>query len=127
MKGVGEVLAAMDAYQDFILHAVYAVARKYAGEFERYAKENRPWQDRTGQARRGLKGAAGQDELETWIRLAHTVPYGVWLEMARSGKYSILLPTIEENAEAFLDALVSALGIGESALDEVFSDIGYGE
>jgi len=71
--------------------------REIAPMLERYAKANRPWKDRTGNARRGLTASSEMTASELVIRLAHTVPYGVFLELCQAGKYAILLPTMEKN------------------------------
>jgi hypothetical protein len=61
-------------------------------------KAKAPWTDRTSAARNGLhskathRGRAGFKQHE--LLAAHGVPYGIWLEIANSGKYAILIPTI---------------------------------
>jgi hypothetical protein len=67
---------------------------------EAYAKTNAPWSDRTTNARNGLF-ARGAHTYGRWPRksshtvvLAHTVPYGVWLEVRWNGRYSIIEPTL---------------------------------
>lgn len=61
---------------------------------ESYAKANRPWTDRTGNARRGLKGTSMVSASEIRIQLWHTVYYGVYLEQGFEGRFSILRPTV---------------------------------
>jgi len=62
-----------------------------------YAKENRPWTDRTGNARRGLHGKVIESRSDISVQLHHGVPYGIFLELCHSGKYAILVPTLEAN------------------------------
>jgi hypothetical protein len=102
---------------------------KYAKEAELYAKENRPWQDRTGQARKLLKGIAldgseasydvfsiadgkrqktgtatiKDSEGQIGFALAHRVDYGKHLEEANDGRYAVLKPTLEHFKAAFLE------------------------
>lgn len=64
---------------------------------ERDAKENRPWTDRTGNARRGLTGSVEMSATDLAVRLAHTVSYGVYLEYMQAGRFSILMPTMLKN------------------------------
>ena len=71
------------------------VCAKYAAEAEQRAKENRPWTDRTGDARKLLKGRVIDDGETLGVALAHRVEYGKSLETAHDGKYAILKPTIE--------------------------------
>lgn len=65
-----------------------------AQEFESYAKENRPWTDRTNMARQTLKGSSKKMPFGWRIQLAHGVDYGVWLELANEKQYAIVEPTI---------------------------------
>lgn len=67
-------------------HATQAVA---------YARQNAPWTDRTTNARNGLFAQAQRDYPKYAIVLAHSVPYGVWLEVRWAGRFQILRPTID--------------------------------
>ena len=53
-----------------------------AQEMEQYMKSNHPWQNRTGNAERGLsaKLTSSKAQYVQTITLAHGVPYGVYLE-----------------------------------------------
>ena len=75
------VVTAATAY-----HATRAVA---------YARQNAPWTDRTTNARNGLFARAERDYPVYRITVAHSVPYGVWLEVRWSGRFQILRPTID--------------------------------
>ena len=63
-------------------------------ELEGYAKLNAPWQDRTGNARAGLKGAVNREKNAITISIAHSVDYGIYLERSNSGRFAILAPTL---------------------------------
>lgn len=77
----------------------------FAREVEDYAKENAPWEDRTGEARSGLK-AIGEQRLTTYsITLYHTADYGIWLEVRWDGKYAIIVPTLEVMGPRLMEAL----------------------
>ena len=67
-----------------------------AQKMEMYAKENRPWKDRTGSARQRLKGSWKKIRDGYRIAIAHGVTYGVWLEFAHERKYAILWQTVEK-------------------------------
>ena len=71
-----------------------AATTGFAQEVENYAKENAPWDDRTGDARDGLTARGEQRLTKYTIYLFHTVDYGIWLEVRWDGKYAIILPTI---------------------------------
>lgn len=72
-----------------------AAMREGQSELEDYAKRNAPWNDQTGNARAGLNASVGVEGGEIVLNLAHSVDYGVYLELKDDGKYAILLPTIE--------------------------------
>lgn len=61
---------------------------------ESYAKENRPWTDRTNLARQTLKGSVEKKPFGFRISLSYGVDYGVWLELAHEKRYAIVEPTI---------------------------------
>lgn len=59
-----------------------------------------PWTDRTSAARNGLHsnvshtGSGPVGFGQHTITFAHGVDYGIWLEVANSGKYQIIMPTV---------------------------------
>lgn len=69
--------------------------RYYEPQVENYMKMNAPWTDQTGNARNGLAARSGRTGKTHFIVAFHQVPYGIWLETRWSGKYSIIVPTIE--------------------------------
>lgn len=76
-----------------------------------YAKENAPWNDRTGDARRGLDVHVEWDGLSIVLSMFHTVSYGQWLETIQSGSYAIIMPTLEIYAERI------GTGLSETGFD----------
>lgn len=93
---------------------IEAVGTNAAGQMEAYAKQNRPWTDRTGNARRTMEGVCGWDIIapETQSTLSRLgvriaakkdvfavgveghMPYSVFLELSYGQRYAILLPTV---------------------------------
>jgi hypothetical protein len=71
----------------------------FALEAQAEMKLGRPWQDITGNARRGLRVfvvTQGVHQGKQWIiYFVHSVEYGVHLELGHGGRYAILVPTIE--------------------------------
>jgi hypothetical protein len=59
-----------------------------------YMKTNAPWTDRTTAARSGLHAISSRSGSRFELTLAHAVSYGIWLEVANSGKYQIILPAL---------------------------------
>lgn len=81
--------------QSAIDPAVHMLAEQGAIKMENFAKENRKWTDRTGQARQRLKGSTTQITNGYRIIIAHGVDYGIWLELAHEKRFSILPQTVE--------------------------------
>lgn len=98
---IGLDLAAQDV-KDIGRDAALAVARmpeQLAREIEAYAKQNAPWEDRTFEAREGLNATVVRNRAgEASIILAHGVEYGVYLENANAGEFSVIIPTMEHFA-----------------------------
>lgn len=86
------------------------ICEKYAAEAEQIAKSTAPWTDRTGDARKLLKGSVINDKDVIGFQLAHRVEYGKHLETANDGKYAILKPTIESMRAGFFNAARIAFG-----------------
>ena len=98
VEGVNEVIANLQNWSQRKKTDLKNVAdSEICPMLERYAKTHRPWTDRTGNARRGLFSRAEMTRDELIIRVAHSVYYGVYLERDGAGRYSILLPTMEQN------------------------------
>ena len=76
-----------------------------AKKLESEAKNNRPWTDRTNAARRGLTGSSEISGDEVRIVLAHTVDYGVWLELAHQKNWAVVEPTVRMESNAVFQGL----------------------
>lgn len=74
--------------------AIKMYAEQGARKFENYAKNNRPWTDRTGHARQRLRGWVEVLPQKVRIHIGHGVDYGVYLELCHERRYSILQPTV---------------------------------
>ena len=75
---------------------ILAVLEYKAPQVENYMKTNAPWTDRTGNARQGLRAQAYDDGgTNMGIVLYQQVPYGIWLEIANSSQYAIIMPTVD--------------------------------
>lgn len=64
-------------------------------EIETYARYNAPWADRSGMARSGLTASVDMEAGVVVLELAHTVDYGIWLELIQDGRFAIIMPTLE--------------------------------
>lgn len=111
LHGVDDVIRKLEKWGKQKEHNVTTASKRVvAPMLERYAKANRPWQDRTGNARRGLHSKVVVTTKDIAIQLHHGVHYGLYLELSRAGKYAILRPTIDRNRAEIVRILESAWG-----------------
>jgi len=111
VKGVEDVIRNLERWRDGrIAKAEQAGKNDIAPMLETYAKQNRPWKDRTGNARRGLHSKVVVTAKDIAIQWHHGVHYGLYLELSRAGKYAILRPTIDRHRAEIVRILKSALG-----------------
>lgn len=88
-----------------VKNGVVSVMREEAQSLEDYMKLNRPWTDRTGNARAGLRADVnyyGGDYVS--ITLSHGVYYGVYLEYAMEKRFAIINPTLLSQGPAVVRA-----------------------
>lgn len=90
----GSLEQGLAMFEDKAEAAIRMYAETSAKKLETEAKENRKWTDRTGDARTRLRGSTGKIAKGYELRLAHGVPYGIWLELANEKNYAIIEPTI---------------------------------
>lgn len=90
----GSLKRGLQSFEILSDNAIRIYAETTAKNFEGYARENRSWQDRTGDARKGLTGYVKKTLFGYRVVLAHTVDYGIWLELAHEKKNAIIEPTI---------------------------------
>lgn len=92
-------VALIQALADDHKAAVLAGAWAAAADMQGYARANAPWQDRSGNARRNIRGFAGvAPQTDCWcasIEHGPYIDYGVWLETRWNGRYAIVGPTQE--------------------------------
>ena len=86
------------------------VTQYYASQAEAQARLNAPWTDRTGNARNGLRGVPEINHPNYAIVLAHSVNYGIWLEVRWGGRYAIIMPTLRSIGPQYIDAAAKVLG-----------------
>lgn len=91
--------------------AIFGVAKYWDGRIESHMKHNAPWKDRTTNARNGLFAEAAKLRKGVYaIILAHSVLYGIYLELGHHHEvvtkaggvsiwdvkpYPIILPTLD--------------------------------
>jgi len=109
MSGSGQVIKNLYGWATalkFGPSGVEALARVTAANMQNYARTNRRWQDRTGNARAGLNGGSfWQNPFILMIFIAHSMSYGVPLEFIKDRKYMIL----EEARDKFKDSFLAGV------------------
>lgn len=107
-----ELATAVERYGDRVLRAVAAIAQYTATAMQNDAKANATWTDRTGNARTGLFGTSEADFAAkvVTIYLSHgaTIDYGRWLELANSGRYAVIMRTMQAHYEPLMQMLREA-------------------
>lgn len=101
MAGSKDVIRNLNNYCDRLMAAVEALGKNYTARMESDAKQNAPWTDRTGNARQGLFGYTRNERQKLTFRIAHSVRYGVYLELAHQGRFRILRPTAKKFAPRY--------------------------
>jgi len=92
-------------------HAVWTSIQKGAIEGQNHMRTNAPWTDRTGNARQGLFGRAFRNGKNGYTIVYYgTVPYQIWLEVANSGTYKIIEPTLQIMGPKVMSDLRSIMG-----------------
>lgn len=100
VTGVDVVLHGLDAWAKGTRAAAVKAAHQIAELLEGYAKENHPWKDESGDTRASIKGQVWDEAEETiLITLSAGMEYDVLLELAKSGKWAWLYPTLIANQE----------------------------
>ncbi len=98
------------SFPDKLDRGLTAVTEYHATRAEAHMRANAPWTDRTTNARNGLNATAVHAPLHHVIVCHHTVPYGIWLEVANNGKYRIIIPTILSEGRATMATIDGLLG-----------------
>ena len=112
MSGSGQVIANMMKWAVEKRAGCEAVAKITATNMQNYSRQNKRWQDRTGNARAGLNGGSGWENiqvLKAWI--AHSMSYGVYLELANDRKYQILEESRDKFAQDFYNGIKKIMGV----------------
>lgn len=98
----GELPANLKRLDPYIIKRMAVAAAAFAPRIEAHMKGNAPWNDQTGNARAGLFARPEFGAGEAKIVFGHSVFYGIFLETRWSGRYAIVLPTLEEMAPQFM-------------------------
>lgn len=105
--GFEEVGNNIEKFGEKVITGLMMEANNQAIKLESEMKINRPWIDRTGDAKKFLRAVAVNNISEKSIKLylMQGVEYGIWLELANNRNYGIVLPTLETRSQNVLDRL----------------------
>lgn len=111
-KGFNEVIKNLDKWDNFVRAGVEGVARITASKAKSYAKLHKRWKNRTSHAVQGLDAdVEWTTNTKLYVYIFHSVDYGVWLELANSGKYAILEESLSVFKKDFLDSVKTLMGV----------------
>lgn len=102
-------IAVIDAAADRFITATMGY---HAPRAEAYAKREAPWTDQTSNARNGLFAVTEFNRPNYRIIVAHAVPYGIWLEVRFSGRYSVLEPTVRAEGQEVMKTIAAGFMAG---------------
>lgn len=106
MAGSGQVIANMFKWVVEKKAGIEAVAKITDSQMQNYARTNRRWQDRTGNARAGLNGGSYWETMNILkIYIAHSMEYGPFLELSKDRRFAIL----EESRDKFKDSFYNGV------------------
>jgi len=108
MPGADKVIQNLRGWADRKKAATIALAQNWAGTLEgqmkREQSQGRYWINRSHKALLGLRGEAVVSRNVVRIVLAHSMEYGIFLELCNDGKHAILAPTLNAAAAEILDS-----------------------
>ena len=112
MIDMSGIIAQLSAMPSKVETATLAYGETAAVKLQGEAQTNRPWTDRTAQAKQRLRGYVEQPEGPGTVRitLQHGVDYGTYLELAHEKRFAIVAPTLKANQQAIFDAWVRMVG-----------------
>lgn len=97
--GLGAIVNDLEQYEKNAGRSLEGRMTSLARQVKEYAQKHAPWEDHTGKARDGLDTIVElKPNGEVSLVLFHTEEYGVYLENANGGAYSIIIPTMEHFA-----------------------------
>lgn len=107
----GDILEGLDNVFNKVEAALRVYTDSAAKKIEASAKMNRPWTDRTGEARRTITAFAkhASNSQKIRITLQDGVYYGKYLEYYNGGKYAIIEPTVDKEAPNIVEGLKGLL------------------
>ncbi len=105
ISGTNEISNKLKKFGNQVEGNLLTELRMFGLDLEKQAKQDRPWTDRTGNARRSIRGSAAKTNSTTYTTaLAIGVSYGRYLELSNGGRFRVILPTMLSNTRQFIAA-----------------------
>lgn len=108
-------------YSDYV-HTKFLTGRRVAEaraeEAKQWMKDNAPWQDVTGDARRGLDvDVVQEDRIFAQLIFHHDykLNYPIYLELANQGRFAIIAPAIDYWGPRLWRDVQSIMNLGHAA------------
>lgn len=114
-KTPNDVADNVAAYGEVLLSQFGEMFLELGIDMAAWMKANRPWNDISGNARRGLRTAISLDRGLYSLYLIHSVKYGLYLELRHAGRYAVLLPALRVAATEIGRRLAN-IGSGQRSL-----------
>jgi len=99
---LGDLESGLSTFDRRFEPMIDAVISRQAIVAQGWMKDNARWNDRTGNARAGLRAIPGRDDSSWVIDLVHSMAYGIWLEVRFSGRYAIIAPALQTQGAALM-------------------------
>lgn len=99
---VSSALKGLDKVQTKLEYGLKMYGGVACKMMEGYAKSNAPWENRTGLARKSIKGFNEIKGDTFYIGVSGGMEYSPYLELAMDKKYAVLYPTILEYEQEVL-------------------------
>ena len=117
MTGIDQLAKSIEAHDRKVKRIIAGQFLYAKNDAEAFARQNAPWTDQTGNARSGLHADVNVIDYGKAFELivAHSVPYGIWLEVRFSGKYAIIQPTVDYIGQLLISRLASSINRMEAA------------
>ena len=95
----------LKAFPEFLATKLGIFFEMQSAKVQDHLRDSAPWTDRTGNARQGLFATSRRDGSGWVIVCYHTVPYGIWLEVAHAGQYAVIVPSIQSEGRRIMQDL----------------------
>ena len=105
------LIIALETFEQRIDMMIRFIVDYHATEGEARMKLDAPWTDRTSAARNGLHTVTSHSPGHYTITFAHSVHYGIWLEVKFSGRDAVIMPTVISQGQALMSDLNKRLNL----------------